>query len=346
MTQPAPTPSHLGIITAGAVAAEQARTLAAAQADNAAIQACTGIDAATKAAWNTFYAALTAWCQKTVYNLPWPWEWFDSNGVLVSGDTGETMMSYEAQLIAWERKLAPSCPGLGPNLAPLVSDPGPSDNTTSIVKWGAVALAALAGAYVVSQVVPPIVRLLPNRSSNEKKNPLAQSAGHRKSSGKALIAKATAVRLHMADGRLIKPRGTMMHDESGRAWPRNSLIIGPFKPNTHGPVPDNRFEGAPRYYLGRGYKARYGTVNLPPRSLRAWKFVGYASRGEPEDGEIQYVRRGIRAPGGFYHPWNKPMLFGLIQGGKGRVRLYRYGAFYRLEMPRGATVNDRGFVRP
>jgi hypothetical protein len=149
----------------------------------------------------------------------------------------------------------------------------------------------------------------------------------------------------MCDGRRIKPGGTMMHDPSGKAWPAKSLLIGPFRAGTHGRVPDEHYEGAPEYYLGRGYRARYGTVRLPPRALRRWQFVGYVSRGGPEDGEIRYHRRGSRAPGGFYHPWNRRSLMTLIHG-HGRVRLYRLGSFYRLEMPRGAVVDDRGFVWP
>ena len=331
--------SKIGLITASDVEAEQKRTKVQADADNAAIMACSGIDAGTKTQWASFYNELSAWCGRTIYNLPWPWAWFDSTGSVVDGNVGDTMIAYERQLTAWEQRLAPKCPGLGPGFE---SHDTPTDTgTVSLVKWGAILVASLAGAYVVSQVVPPIARLLPDK--RPKANPLPGRRGPHRGK-RALIAKATHARFDMVDGRRISCRGTMMHDPSGRYWPKNSCLIGSFR---KGPerVSDDAFWGAPRDYLGRGYRARYGSVNLPPRSIRSWTFVGYVSRGEPEDGEIQYVRRGIRARGAFYHPFNRRSLFSITHG-NGRVRLYRFGSFYRLELPRRSIIDDRGFVWP
>ena len=346
MTDVTPTPSHWGLITAADVEAEQQRTLAQANIDNTAVQACIAsgaVDAVTGQQWTTFFTNLTAFCQKQIYNFPWPTTWGNSNDVIVTGDTGETMMAYEAQLVAWENKLRPKCSAMGDFMR--LKGPSPvSDNFTAVVKWIAIGLVAVAGAYIVSKVATPLLGLLPARSERgaRKKNPLRGRAGPKKSRG--LIAKATSVRIYLCDDRLIKPRGTMFHDPSGKAWPKSSVIIGPFKPGTKRSSDDD-FDGAPRYYLGRGYRARYGTINRPPRAIGAWTFVGDVSRGDPEDGEIQYVRRGSRAPGAFYHAFNKRGLTRLVYG-RGRVRLYRYGSFYRLELPRGAVVDDRGFVWP
>ena len=66
MTDVTPTPSHWGLITAADVEAEQQRTLAQANIDNTAVQACIAsgaVDAVTGQQWTTFFTNLTAFCQ-------------------------------------------------------------------------------------------------------------------------------------------------------------------------------------------------------------------------------------------------------------------------------------------
>lgn len=338
-----------GLVFSGDLEAEQTRLRAQADAVNTAVQAC-GADklgADTVVAWTDFYTALVKITSKTPHTIPWPWYWDSDTDVIAGANIADTILAYERELIAWQDRLAPKCT-MPPRFDLHRDTTGqPPSQIPTAIKWIGIAAAAIAGAYVVSKVVPLIAPFVPERKAKteratEKKNPLPGRAGPKRSS--ALIHKARSVRIFMADGRTIKPRGDMLHDPSGRAYPKSALIIGPFRKGGHS-VPDNKFEGAPRYYLGRGYRGRYGSVRLPPKNLRQWQFVGYVSKGDPEDGEIQYTRTGSRAPGGFYHAFNKRGL-GSMFNGRGRVRLYRYGSFYRLQMPRGAIVDDRGFVWP
>jgi hypothetical protein len=136
------------IITAGAVQAEQARTLTSAQTTNGGVQACTSLDPATRAGWAAFYAGLVAWCNTPIVNFPWEGP---SNAVVVTANTGDTMLAWETQLTAWQQRLAGKCPNLGPGLATF--NPNPSgEQWTQWLKWGAVIVGFAATAYIVGQV--------------------------------------------------------------------------------------------------------------------------------------------------------------------------------------------------
>jgi hypothetical protein len=102
-----PTASHWGLITAGAVQSEQQRTLADARATDAAVQACTSMDPSLKSEWADFLAGLTTWCNTPIVNFWTPW--MPSNAVVVTGDTGDTMVAWEAQLANWQNTLATAC---------------------------------------------------------------------------------------------------------------------------------------------------------------------------------------------------------------------------------------------
>jgi hypothetical protein len=142
--------SHWGIITAGDVQAEQARTLASAQTTDQAVQACTTMDAATKSEWATFYGTLTAWCQTPVVNF---WTPFLSTGtVVVTGDTGDTMMAYETQLQAWQQKIAGICKATPPGLTTFDPDPAGAQ-ATQWLRYGAIIAGFIGTAYVVGEVV-------------------------------------------------------------------------------------------------------------------------------------------------------------------------------------------------
>jgi hypothetical protein len=137
---------HWGIITAGDVQAEQARTLASAQATNQTVQACTTMDAASKSEWNTFYQDLTNWCNTPIVNVWTPW--LPSNAVVVTGDTGDTMMAYEGQLQAWQQKIAGFCKSASPSLATF--NPDASGATASqALRWGTVLVGFAATAYII-----------------------------------------------------------------------------------------------------------------------------------------------------------------------------------------------------
>ena len=107
ITPIAPTSSHWGMITAGAVQAEQQRTLASAQATDVAVQACASMSQTLKQEWADFFAGLTVWCSTPIVNFWTPW--MASNAVVVTGDTGDTMVAWEAQLANWQNTLAAAC---------------------------------------------------------------------------------------------------------------------------------------------------------------------------------------------------------------------------------------------
>lgn len=157
-----------------------------------------------------------------------------------------------------------------------------------------------------------------------------------------LTVKGTRIRLHMAEGGpLIRPRGAMMHDPTGKAWPKNSLLLGPFKKEGK-PVNPRNYEGAPKEYLGRNYNPKEGSVNLPPKGLAAWEDVGVVER-------IDYVRPGSKAPGRYTHKFNTPRgVYHILHAvkGKRRVMLRRCGQFYRLDLGKGAIADDRGIAFP
>jgi hypothetical protein len=50
---------------------------------------------------------------------------------------------------------------------------------------------------------------------------------------------------------------------------------------------------------------------------------------------IYYVRRGVRAPDGFHHPYKS----------KSPV-LYKCGKLYKLDLGDGCLVDDRGYIFP
>jgi hypothetical protein len=79
--------------------------------------------------------------------------------------------------------------------------------------------------------------------------------------------------------------------------------------------------------------------------LSSWKKIGEIGTLGDRQGTIWYTRGGTKAPGRFKHRFNKASLIRLIKG-KGRVVLYEYVSWLRIELPRGAIVDDRGIVSP
>jgi hypothetical protein len=130
----------------------------------------------------------------------------------------------------------------------------------------------------------------------------------------------------------------MLHDPEGKDWPRNSVLVMPFKRGGQAEKPTDNA----RAYMGRGYTVKQGTVNTPPKALTEWKRVGKVQT-------IYYSRPGTKAPGGYYHHFVKGAAIEhkLFRGGGGKhPTLYRRGKMLRLELQDGATLNERGFVWP
>jgi hypothetical protein len=127
----------------------------------------------------------------------------------------------------------------------------------------------------------------------------------------------------------------MMHDPTGRLWKKTSILVGPYwrsKEEADG-------DGHMRDYFGSSHLIRVGDAKLPPKGLERWRFIGDVEK-------IWYTRTGKKYGGKrFQHGFNKSLL-GRIVKGKGRARLYQLGEWYRLELPRGAIVDGRGFLWP
>jgi hypothetical protein len=160
---PSPTPSHWGIITAGAVQAEQQRTLASAQATDQAVQACAAMSDGEKANWATFYAGLKTWCTTPIVNFWAPWN--PDNAIVVTGDTGSTMMSYEAELAAWQQRIAGKCANAPPGLSTF--NPEPAGGAPQWEKWAVVGIGFVATATIVAYVA----RLIPAAHERAPREP-------------------------------------------------------------------------------------------------------------------------------------------------------------------------------
>lgn len=151
-----------------------------------------------------------------------------------------------------------------------------------------------------------------------------------------LIAKGYAVSFDLADGGSVDApaRAAMLHDPTGKVWKRSSLLVGSFR-RLGQPAESS---GQSKDYFGRSYSARLGEIVLPPRELGAWTPLGDVET-------IWYTRPGKKARGRFRHEFNRAGLARLVKG-RGKARLFRHGAFLRLELPRGAIVDGRGLVWP
>ncbi len=152
-----------------------------------------------------------------------------------------------------------------------------------------------------------------------------------------LIAKGKAVSFDMANGDEIDApaRSAMLHDPRGRFWKRTSILVAPFKRGSG----ETGGDADSKDYLGRTHLTRVGDVPLPPKELSAWTYEGECEK-------IWYTRHGAKHGGTrFHHTFNKSLLGRLVKG-RGKARLYSRGSLYRLELPRGAIVDGRGFLWP
>jgi hypothetical protein len=152
----------------------------------------------------------------------------------------------------------------------------------------------------------------------------------------------TGIRLHLhGKKRLLCPRGAMIHDPSGKHWPKCSLLIAPMGRGGRKAKPEE-YEGAPKHYLGRTYQAKIVELEFPSAS-GDWETIGKIDR-------IDYVRGGTKAPGGFTHKMNAPRgvykVTHFLKGGRADVTLRKSGSYYRLDFPRGCILDDRGIVYP
>lgn len=93
-----------------------------------------------------------------------------------------------------------------------------------------------------------------------------------------LVRLGTAVRFQRESGVEFAVRGAMLYDDTGKAWPRGSILISSFE--KLGTVADDPTAFAKRWSSSEW---REGRITLPPRELSGW------SDGEPVV-KIEYVR--------------------------------------------------------
>lgn len=217
-----------------------------------------------------------------------------------------------------------------PQVAPPRQVATTTPKTSSPTTGTSIALVALWGAVIVGiGVMGYLIFSDPKEPSKPKSNPTGSSK--RLKGGKALIAKGRGVTFELTNGDEVHCSGAMMHDPSGRWWPSKSVLVGPARLRES----KIEIEGDARAYFGRS-DGHVGRVNTPPKALGDWSYLG-------EVADIFYTRSGRRS--GYYrHSFNEGLM--ALLRGKKRVRLYKRGRFYRLELPRGAQLDDRGFVQP
>lgn len=129
----------------------------------------------------------------------------------------------------------------------------------------------------------------------------------------------------MDGGGTIRPRGAaLMHDPTGRHWPKTSCLIASF--NRTGKPLSKPTDEATAWATDPSF-VKMGAVDTPSRTLDGWKFLGRVER-------IDYTRKGAHADM-YTHEFKSP-----------HPRLYRKGNVLRLELGRGAVFSWRGFVTP
>jgi hypothetical protein len=246
---------------------------------------------------------------------------------IADGIKGMTWRFASPSLAAQAQALAKQLPALlgqalarNPQATPTApvkasSSSSSGSNAAVIALWGAVAVGLGVMGYLIFR--------------GPKENPTG--GGGKRLGGRALIAKGRGVTFELSNGREIHCSGAMMHDPSGRWWPSRSVLIGPARLRES----KVEIEGDAKAYFGRS-GGHLGRVNTPPKPLKDWDYLG-------EVADIFYTRSGRRS--GFYRHQFNAGLMSILRGHK-KVRLYRRGKFCRLELPRGARLDDRGFVAP
>lgn len=159
-----------------------------------------------------------------------------------------------------------------------------------------------------------------------------------------LVAKCYSNTLVLKDGRRIRPRGAALHDSSGKSWPKNSVLFSVFA-KSGGDLRDLDKEA--RRWSKTPENVRAGSLELPPKSLGEWCLVGvvekinYTRYGEHADKYTHsFDGHGNKSGDG---PISAAMLF---EENTPHPVLYSRRGLYRMELPRGAVFNWRGFVWP
>jgi hypothetical protein len=130
------------IIYPSTVANAQTQLLASANGTNDTL--CTGLSTGLTTGWNSFYAALSAFCK-------------EDPGYFGLGTMMDQLESYQTNLKAWQQSIAKACPATAPAINPNNEINASTPALLSLGQWGLYAIIAVAGAYVVGEVVSAVV---------------------------------------------------------------------------------------------------------------------------------------------------------------------------------------------
>ena len=121
------------------------------QTTNIAAHTCAGLDAALLAQWGLFYENAIGWTAS-------------ETGLWGLGAQADRGQAYQCQLYAWQLRLA------AVNCKLVIRNPDPNNEsgpdagkTPDAIKWVGIAVASVAGAYVVGQALSVILVALPRR---------------------------------------------------------------------------------------------------------------------------------------------------------------------------------------
>jgi hypothetical protein len=146
-----------------------------------------------------------------------------------------------------------------------------------------------------------------------------------------LIAKCSRVAFIVDGKRVAAPKGaTLLHDPSGRYWPKQSCLIASF--SRDGDVLENPTDEEIAWATNPD-AVKVGSAETPSKSLSGWDIIGRVER-------IDYTRRGVYADD-YEHDFEE----GWLQT-KPLPTLRRLGRYMRLgiALEQGRQFNWRGFI--
>jgi len=134
------------------------------------------------------------------------------------------------------------------------------------------------------------------------------------------LVKGRKISFEMQDGQTLElpKRYGMMHNPNRTT--KCQVYFGPYDRTQESVA---KLPKTASLYFGSDYDGRIGYIDIPSGR---WSSVGDVTR-------IYYERPGQHADY-YQHPFKQP------------VPLSQNGDFYRLALPNGCVVNDRGFVVP
>lgn len=124
---------------------------------------------------------------------------------------------------------------------------------------------------------------------------------------------------------VLPPKFGIIHDPEGVDLPKCNVYLGPYEISRK----QATLTKAAAAYFGHSYRGRVARVDVPKGP---WNVVGSA--------RVIFYERPGRYQGRYFHPFYKKAAF------PKPLLLRKCGAFFKLDLPDGCVVNDRGFVFP